>query len=659
LKRGSEATSVSPRPVLVTKAVGKNNELRVPVTLFSTKQAGKSLQTTAIVDSGAGGTFISWMFVRKHKITTHKLSKPFHIRTADGSHSKDGKVTDFCMLIIKIDHRFMRGKFNITQLSERDDILLGYPWLAATSPDIDWAKQTISMTPTPRSKLIKTYLKKLLPKRKASISEEIPESFSPINPLPAGGKRTMEKIKKKEKLPPLLPDPDEEDSPTDWDTKEDVWVNETQFAPCIEDPASYPLSDDEVLIEYSVDASSLRLIENLSLDSKLTRDGTSKTELRRAALNSPFRNDWILREAKVNYQKTSNKAQEFALAGEQEKKKTFEELVPKYLHDFADVFADDGLNQLPPSRSGIDHRIKTKPGFIPKSSKLYPLSPKETEAVKAFLDEHLKKDFIQPSKSPQASGFFFVGKKDGSLRPCQDYHYINEWTVKNAYPLPLIPPLITKLRDAKYFTKMDICWGYNNILIHPDDHWKAVFKTEFGLFEPKVMFFGLCNSPATFQAYMNQTFQKEIDEGWLVIYMDDILIFSQNLEEHHSQTRRILDILRKERLFLKPTKCTFDAQEVDYLGMIIRPGQVAMDPAKLKGISEWPTPTKVKDVQSFLGVCNFYRHFISHYSDLARPLINLTKKNSQFEWSEDCEAAFQKLKQCFLGQPVLRNPDPV
>jgi hypothetical protein len=343
----------------------------------------------------------------------------------------------------------MKGKFNITQLSERDDILLGYPWLAATSPDINWARQTISMTLTPQSKLIKTYLKKLLPRRKASVSEEIPESFSPINPLPAGGKCTMERIKRKEKLPPLLPDPDEEDSPIDWDMKEDIWVNETQFAPCVEDPASYPLSDDEILIEYSADASSLHLIENLSLDLKLTCDGTSKTKLRCAALNSPFRNDWILCEAKVDYQKTSNKAQEFALAGEQEKKKkkkkTFEELVPKYLHDFGDVFADDGLNQLPPSQSGIDHRIETKPGFIPKSSKLYPLSPKETKAVKAFLDEHLKKDFIQPSKSPQASGFFFIGKKDGSLHPCQDYCYINEWTMKNAYPLPLIPPLIAKL----------------------------------------------------------------------------------------------------------------------------------------------------------------------------------------------------------------------
>jgi len=154
-----------------------------------------------------------------------------------------------------------------------------------------------------------------------------------------------------------------------------------------------------------------------------------------------------------------------------------------------------------------------KLGFIPKSAKTYPLSPKETDAVKAFLDEHIAKDFIQPSKFLQASGFFFVGKKYGSLRPCQDYRYINEWTIKNTYPLPLIPPLITKLSDAKYFTKMDVRSRYNNILIHPDDCWKVAFTTSFGLFEPKVMFFGLCNSSAAFQAYMNQTFQKEIAKG--------------------------------------------------------------------------------------------------------------------------------------------------
>jgi hypothetical protein len=240
---------------------------------------------------------------------------------------------------------------------------------------------------------------------------------------------------------------------------DDIWDDSSMFARKVEDPITYPINDDEVLIEYAQDGSSVTLHENLSFDSPLTHDGTSASEIRQTAALRPLRNSWIYarKTEEDEYLKISNKAQEFALKDAQEKKKkTFEELVPDYLHNFADVFAKDGLNKLPPSRPGVDHRIETKPGFIPKSAKTYPLSTKETDAVKAFLDEHIAKDFIQPSKSLQASGFFFVGKKDGSLRPCQDYCYINEWMIKNASPLPLIPPLIAKLSDAKFFTKMDI-----------------------------------------------------------------------------------------------------------------------------------------------------------------------------------------------------------
>jgi hypothetical protein len=150
-----------------------------------------------------------------------------------------------------------------------------------------------------------------------------------------------------------------------------------------------------------------------------------------------------------------------------------------------------------------------------------------------------------------------------------------------------------------------------------------------------------------------------MNEGWLIIYMDDILIFSDTLEEHQTQTCWILERLRKEHLFLKPEKCTFDAQEVEYLGMIIQPGCIAMDPAKLAGIADWPTPESVKDVRFFLGFCNFYHHFISHYSDIARPLIDLTKKDIKFLWSESCSIAFTKLKMIFTTSPVLHNPDPI
>jgi len=382
----------------------------------------------------------------------------------------------------------------------------------------------------------------------------------------------------------LIPAQRETNPYTIFDAKEDIWGN---YKPMVTDIATYQLQDEDVLIEYSEDGSEICLIENVSFDTPLMKDGTFKDKM-----------------------KFSNKAQQFAVAGAHskigQKKKPFEELVPGYRHDFRDVFAKDGLNRLPPECSGIDHHIKMKPGFIPKTSKIYPLSEKEWSAVKAFIDENRKKGFISEFKSPQASGFFFVGKKSGELCPCQDYRYINDWMIKNSYPLPLPLTLIAHLHDAKYFTKMDVQSRYNNIRIHPDDQWKAAFTMEFGLFEPNVMFFSLCNSPATFQAYMNCTFQQEINEGWLEIYMDDILIFSNMLDKHWKQTRRILEIIHWEQLFLKPEKCTFDAKEVEYLGMIIKPGHITMDPAKLDGIKDWPIPTTVKETQSFLGFCNFY-----------------------------------------------------
>jgi hypothetical protein len=161
--------------------------------------------------------------------------------------------------------------------------------------------------------------------------------------------------------------------------------------------------------------------------------------------------------------KFSNKAQEFASEEKEKKKKTFEELVPEYLHDFSDIFAKDGLKELPPKRPGIDHRIKTKPGFIPKTSNIYPLSYNEQITVKRFIEENLAKGFITKSKSAQASRFFFVGKKSGELRPCQDYRFLNDQTVKNTYPLLLPSSLVERLHGTKIFTKIDIRSGYNNI----------------------------------------------------------------------------------------------------------------------------------------------------------------------------------------------------
>lgn len=256
-----------------------------------------------------------------------------------------------------------------------------------------------------------------------------------------------------------------------------------------------------------------------------------------------------------------------------------------------------------------------------------------------------------------ASPFFFVKKKDGALRSVQDYRYLNSISVKNQYLLPLIPELIDKLKGAKIFSKFDVRWGYNNVRIKEGDKWKAAFKTNRGLFEPTVMFFGLTNSPATFQAMMNNIFSDMIDEGHVVVYMDDILIFTDNIEEHDKLIRRVLQRLKDNDLFLKPEKCTFRASKIEYLGLIISEGKLEMDQGKISAFTHWPTPKKVKKVQAFLGFGNFYQRFIKDFSKTARSLYDLTKKGTTWNWSSDCEDAFNSLKTAFTTSPVLIMPD--
>jgi hypothetical protein len=204
---------------------------------------------------------------------------------------------------------------------------------------------------------------------------------------------------------------------------------------------------------------------------------------------------------------------------------------------------------------------------------------------------------------------------------------------------------------------MDIRWGYNNVLIRPENRWKAAFITPFGLFESTIMFFGLCNYPATFQALMDHLFGDFIAEGWLIIYMDDLLIHLAWDDKHRERTEKVLQRLQDNHLYLKLEKCAFAVPEVEYLGMVIKEGHVTMDPTKLTTINEWQPPTSVKGVHLFIGFCNFYRRFISDFSNIARPLHDLTKKNARWDWTPACEDAFLTIKDTFTRQPVLSMPD--
>ena len=235
---------------------------------------------------------------------------------------------------------------------------------------------------------------------------------------------------------------------------------------------------------------------------------------------------------------------------------------------------------------------------------------------------------------------------------------MNEWTICNRYPLPLISELISRVQGASLFSKFDIRWGYNNVHIKEGDEWKAAFITNQGLFKPRVMFFGLTNSPTTFQTMMNAIFAEELLENWLTIYMDDILIHTaDDVAAHREKVHEILQKLKHHDLYLKPEKCQFEQKKVEFLGVILKKETVQMDPTKTKGIADWKTPQNLKDVCAFLGFTGFYRYFIPNYSKIARPLIELTKKAVPFHWDEAQLKAFETLKSLMCSHPVLKQPN--
>ena len=298
----------------------------------------------------------------------------------------------------------------------------------------------------------------------------------------------------------------------------------------------------------------------------------------------------------IDYEYFRNLSTDIAIAaGESKQTKTFEEIVPEAYHEYKDIFAKETFDELPLHRSW-DHTIKLLPGNHKVNCKTYNLTTAEQKELDNFLEENLSTGCIRPSKSQFASTFFFVNKKDGKLHPIQDSQKLNNITVKNQYPLLLISELINKLKNAKYYTKLDIWWGYNNIRMKEGDKWKAAFWTNRGLFEPLVMFFGLCNSPATFQMMMNHIFRDLISKGKVIVYMDDIMIFTKTLDKHRQIIREVLKILRENKLSLKHTKCDFETQEMEYLGLIVSEGQIKMDPGKVKGVTDWPVPKICKEL---------------------------------------------------------------
>ena len=328
---------------------------------------------------------------------------------------------------------------------------------------------------------------------------------------------------------------------------------------------------------------------------------------------------------------------------------------PDYVKEFPMVFSEDEYQKLPPRRPW-DHAIeieKGKEGVTPRG-KCYPLTRHERDLLDNFIDENLKSGRIRPSQSPYASPFFFRPKpgNEDELRGIQDYRGLNGITKSDRYPLPLISEVIADLRKAIWFTKMDLKWGFNNLRIKKGDEAKAAFITRRGLFEPLVMQFGLKNAPPTFQRMMDEIFKDELATGTVKVYIDDIIIFTETLEENRVMTRRVLTKLRDNSLYCRLKKCAFEKNEVEFLGLKIKDGQVDVSEKKVEAVVIEKPPTTRTGVRRFLGMVNQYRKFIKDYAKIARPLHELTG-DKPFKWTEWTQKAFESLKTALVTRPVL------
>jgi hypothetical protein len=242
---------------------------------------------------------------------------------------------------------------------------------------------------------------------------------------------------------------------------------------------------------------------------------------------------------------------------------------------------------------------------MPPFGPIYSLSEVEQLVLREFLDENLTNHFIHPSSSSAGTLILFIRQKDSSLRLAIDYRGLNQITKKDRYPLPLIPNLLDRLCSANIYTKINLCGAYNLVRIAEGDEWKTAFRTRYGSYKFRVMHYGLTNAPASFQRFMNNIF-KDLLDVCVVVYLDDILIYSESQSEHENHVCEVLRRLCKFNLFAKMEKCEFNVNTTNFLGYVINPDGIHMDDMKIQVIQDWLVPKKVKDVQSFLGFSNFY-----------------------------------------------------
>ncbi|GJT96627.1 putative reverse transcriptase domain-containing protein [Tanacetum coccineum] len=324
------------------------------------------------------------------------------------------------------------------------------------------------------------------------------------------------------------------------------------------------------------------------------------------------------------------------------------------VRDFPEVFPED-LPGLPPARP-VEFQIDLIPGAAPVARAPYRLAPSKMKELSEQLQELSDKGFIRPSSSPWGAPVLFVKKKDGSFRMCIDYRELNKLTVKNRYPLPRINDLFDQLQGFGIYSKIDLRSGYHQLRVREQDIPKTAFRTRYGHYEFQVMPFGLTNAPAVFMDLMNRVCKPYLDK-FVIVFIDDILIYSKDEREHEEHLKAILELLKKEKLYAKFSKCEFWIPKVQFLGHVIDSRGIHVDPAKIESIKDWASPKTPTEIRQFLGLAGYYRRFIEGFSKIAKSMTKLTQKGIKFDWGEKEENAFQLIKQKLCSAPILALPE--
>jgi hypothetical protein len=319
------------------------------------------------------------------------------------------------------------------------------------------------------------------------------------------------------------------------------------------------------------------------------------------------------------------------------------------------VFPNDVPSGLPPIR-GIERQIDFVLGATIPNRPAYRSNPEETKELQRQVEELMAKGHVRESMSPCEVPVLLVPKKDGTWRMCVDCKAINNITLKYRHPIPRLDDMLDELHGSCIFTKIDLKSGYHQIRMKEGDEWKTAFKTKYGLYEWLVMSFGLTNTPSTFMRLMNHALRAFIGR-FVVVYFDDILVYSKDLNEHINHLQCVLDVLRKEKLYANLKKCSFCMEKVVFLGYVISAKGIEVDEEKVKAIKEWPTPKSITEVRSFHGFASFYRRFVKNFSTLAAPLTKIVKKSVGFKWGSEQDRAFIEIKERLCGAPLLALPN--